>query len=786
MSASRPSDDPAIVLAPILAADLAEHCLRAAGPGRVRLVGAELASLKPVLLSAGCEVELSTEASPDEWPADIVMVWAGMPAQREAALDLSASMLVLAGASELAAELSAWVEQAAACGWQRHTATFTLHPAPEELTVLLLAREGVDARSAQSVLNASWHGLAATLVRPGDAVLAIDAAQDEVWRIVQEQSRCSWLGVVSDMPPPPMLRAGVKWIDRSIWARAQRSVDVVITAAVLGLDSEEWQLASASKALARTGRLVILATLQPGCDPEVSALLAALEHAGLVVDRAWFQHPSRPIGVEQFMEATRDASGRIVISSDLLSTASTLVVMAVKINGAGVPRDPEMLAPNIVAFQRDYIDASIVRLIVAMGLRLESTATRRKLARDILAECPADSADYGAALCVLLYDPVALEGHRRRELLDAAEHYLKIPTANPTALRWQVSLAFVAASLYQAEGDLVSAAVLYEKVLDFDVLKFSPLLGTKTTAASLRLGWIHFGKGRLALARQAWLRGLDEARRLAAHPDWAQVVGDVESPETFAMPEFAAVMDEAGCIASALRLTSEAPLRPGLAWQWAGRSWQRQLAEARADQQRQEGWLERLQNAKDWLDGQYHNQTAELARREESIRELEEAKQALSADNLGMRAAFRLAHQRANSERSALQQQIHIAQVAHQQQLEAIEALASEHERQSANHARQSAELVQLTFDHEELIAAYERQSAAMVQQAAAQQHLIVAAQELSVRAGMLMGGAPRDRIIAESIAEEMSRLSIALDRLPLKGLVRILIRVSTAVLGRK
>lgn len=785
MSASHPSDDPAIVLPPILAADLAEHCLRAAGPGRVRLVGAELASLKPTLLSAGCEVELSTEASPDEWPADMVIAWAEVPAQREAALNLKASVLVLAGASELAAEVPGWVEQAATCGWKRHTATFTLHPAPEELSVLLLAREGIHAHGETALLHASYHGLAATLVRPGDAVLAMDGGQNDDWRIVQEQSRCSWLGVVSDRPPPP-LGTGVQWIGRAMWVQAPRSVDVVITNVTLEPGSESSQLASADDSLVRSGRLVILVTLQAGCDPEFRALQSALEHAGLAVDRIWFQHPSRPVGVDQFMEAGRDASGRIVISSDAVSAANTLVVMAVKIEGDGVPRNPEIHAPNIIAFQRDYIDASIVRLIVAMGLRLESSATRRKLARRILADFPADSADYGAALCVLLYDPVALEGHRRDELLDAAERYLSNPATNPTALRWQVSLAFAAASLHQAEGDLVSAAVLYDKVLDFDVLKFSALLGTKTTAASLRLGWIHFGKGRLALARQSWLRGLDEARRLAAHPDWTQAVGDAEAPETFAMPEFAAVMDEAGCIASALRLTAETPLRPGLAWQWAHRSWQGQLAEARLGQQRQEGWLERLQNAKDWLDGQYHNQTAELARREESINALEATTQTLSADNVGMRAAFRLAHQHAVAEKSALQQQIHLAHLAYQQQFEAIEALTSQHERTSADHARQLAEFIQLSSDHEELIAAYESQAAALAQQAAAQEQLIGAAQELSERAGMLMGGMPKDRIPAESIAEEMSRLSTALDRLPLKGVVRNLIRVSTAMLGRK
>lgn len=786
MSASLSSESPGSALAPILANDLAEHCLRAVGPGRVRLVGDELASLKPALLLAGCEVELSSEASPDGWPADMVVVWAVDSAQRGAALDVKASFLVLAADAQWADELPTWGQQAGACGWQWNPAAFTLHAPSEELSVLMLARDGVTVADDGALFGVSCHGLAATLVRPGDAVLAPGAAEDGIWRVIQQHSRCSWLGVITDRSPPPVAGPGMLWTDRAEWERSPRDVDTVIIRPSYDVDGGRWELGGFDSVLVRSGRLVLVVPLVPGCDTDVHALVATVERAGLIVDRGWLLDPARPLGLGQFAEVQRNVSGHLLPGADEMRNAVAMVLMAVKIEGPGMAQDPSLQSPNIIAFQRDYVDASVVRLIVVIGLRLESVTARRYLARRIMAQAPPRSADYGAALCVLLYDPVALEGHHRRELLNAAERFIRAPAINATALRWQVSLAFVAGSLHQQEGDLATATAFYEKVLEFDVLKFSALLGTKTTTAALRLGWIHFAKGRLASARQAWLQGFQEARRLAADSEWSETVGSLEAPETFAMPEFAAVMDEAGGIAAALRLTAETPLRPGLAWQWANRTWQKQLTEARAEQLRQGTWLERLQKAKDWLDGQYHNQGAELSRREEVILGLESARQALSEDNAGMRAAFRLAHQHAVAEAAALQDRIQLAQVAHQQQQDVHEELRREHEQQSMEHARQLARYAQLSSDHEQLLAAYDAQSVLYMREVAAHQHLVAAAQLLSDKTGVIMGRASVGAVPAESIAEEMSRLSIALDRLPAKPLVRVLLRALSSLLGKK
>ncbi|MCW6029177.1 hypothetical protein K4043_14275 [Stenotrophomonas sp. SRS1] len=743
MSDSSPPTTSAPLLTPLLAADLAEYCLRATGPSSVQLVGEALAHLSTTLLAAGCEVSRYEAVTPGDAAVDMVIAWAASGEECSRFLAPGAAAVVIVGPAGAVQDAETWVAQAASLGWQQHPAPFALSGASDDVTVRVFARSGVSVTDPASLLRASYHGLAAALVRPGDAVLAMDAAEGDLWRIVLQQSRCSWLGVVDDQLRPAG-EPGVEWLGSTQWQPAPRPIDVVVTR--LSHDGSDWiqEVQAAHAALVRSGRLVIAVPLDSGRNPLQRDLLALLEQSGLVIDRAWWQSLTRPAGPDQFIEVSRDAVGQLKIDSDSVATADALVLMAVKVGGPGIAQDPSLKAPNLIAFHRDYLDASVVRLIVAVGLRLESAALRRPIARKVMHEAPVDSADYGAAVCVLLYDPVALEGTGRAELLAAARLYIDAPAANPTVLRWQVSLAFAAASLHQAGGDLHQAAELYARVLAFDVLAFSPLLGTKTTTAAVRLGWIHFGRGELAAARQVWARGLDEARRLASQPDWSAVIGDSDAPEVFAMPEFAAVMDEAGCLASALRLTAETPLRAGLAWQWSNRSLRLQLLEARNEQQRRQIWQDNLQEAKDWLDGQYHKLNAELFRRDQVIQALDATARKLAIESDGVSAAFRLAHRHAVGEKAALSQQLY--------------AMHLEYDR--------------LFVDHQHL--------------SNTNQQLIGAAQQLSAAAGAIMSGKSRNQLPAESIAEEMFRLANALNRLPLKPLVRTVLRALTALLGRK
>jgi len=776
MSTVAPPVAPVEPLDPALAGPLAAYCLRAAGPGRVLLAAPELMPLVAPLLAAGCDVAC-VSPSPQAWlpqnialyptwdawqaastPVDLLVAWTSWPGATAEGTASAASAMLLASPAGGEEMTAGWHDRARADGWQRHSAAFVMAGAPDGLAVLALARHGVALQLADDGRLAGCHGLAAALVRPGDAVLATHADADGLWRIPYEQSRCSWLGVLSAGPAPAPPTDGMAWLAPDAWQQARRNVDVYVT--VLGDSSADpvGLIEHADAALVRSGRLVMILPIEAGGIAVEARLLAELEQRQLVLDRAWWQRTDRHGGLGQFIEIECDPSGRLAIDAGAPALADTLVLMAVKVNGAGVPRDPELSAPNIVAFQRDYLDASVVRLIVAMGLRLESAPARRQLAFRILEASPQESADHGAALCVLMYDAVAMASDRQGHLLSLLADYIAQPAGNPTVLRWQVSLTYAAAAFHHAAGDLARAAGLYEKVLGFDVLAFSPLLGTKTTTAAVRLGWIRFANGDIDRARDAWSRGLDEARRLSEQSDWLEVAGHADAPETFSLPEFAAVMDEAGRLASALRLTAEAPVRPGLTWQWANQSWQQQLAEARAALVQRQTWQDQLQDAKDWLDGQYHQLTAELDRRSQVIDTLTTSNRGLATDNAGVSAAFRLAHQHAAQEKADLLRE----------------------------KSKMAGEIGALS----ERIATLQRQldatGADYAQLSTHHQQLFDAAQDLSAATRAVLGTVPQSKLPAESIAEEMSRLAVSFDHVPLKRQVRMLVRTLLSLLGGK
>lgn len=777
MSALGASDGTAVLLPPLAAAELADYCLRATGPGHVQLIGAELGTLESPFRLAGCEVVSSESGTALSVPS-VAIAWITSANDHAMVWGWELDTLMVVAPSKHSVEADIWVARAAEQGWRQHPAAFVISSATQDLSVRLLARHGVEVSDPESLQSANYHGLAAALVHPGDAVVALDAAKGGLWRILLQHSRCRWLGVPGG-GAQSAIEPGLEWLEDTTWKSIPKPVDLMVMR--LSDNQSRWreEIQGRQAPLGRGGRMVIMVPAVLAESAQQPALHAALQQHGLAIDRVWKPGDPAQFGASHFVEIARDSADQLAIDSGNFASDVGLVLLAAKVEGPGLEQNSAMGAPNIIAFQRDYLDASLVGLIVAAGLRLESAGLRRQIARRAMLETPSESADYGAAVCVLLYDPVAVEGDGRAELLAAARRYIEGPAVNPTALRWQVSLAFASASLHQSSGELQQAAELYARVLAFDVLSFSPLLGTKTTAAAVRLGWIQFADGNLAAARQSWARGLEEARRLTSQPDWTEAVGDPEAPETFAMPEFAAVMDEAGCLASALRLTAELPLRPGLAWQWANRSWRMQLEQARMELQRREQWHTDVQHAKDWLDSQYHQLNTELVRREQVIQELDSQKQALATDNNGVRAAYRLAHLHAVMEKATLTQHLHASQEEQARLSSEHQRLVDANERLIGAHQELTDAYYSLTDTHQQLIGTHQ-------QLISTHQELIGAAQHLSAATGAIMGSRDPGPLPAEAIAGEMSRLASALNRLPMKTLVRTLLRALAAALGRK
>lgn len=629
MASLRKSEEAAsVVIVNDVAEAMAGVVLRLQGPARIVLIGESLSAVMVArfLLAAGCEVELVVDeasALPAEasvgvavhlglvaWSAaggwaDVALVMHAPAEIPSHLLDLNVQSLLLVAPFGVAAP-GRWWEMAASRGWALHSAAWVMHESIDGHSTLALARQGVQLGSSTAVLQASLFALGAALVREGDDVLLHAPDTYGAWRIVLEQSRCGWLAVAESHSNAEVARSGGHVVGASMDLYDGRPVDFLL-ASMPSSEAVGRLLEQAARIVRRSGRLLIgwggtdVAGWDEKCDQ--------LETFGFAVDRAWLLRGGAQAAPMSRVELDLSRP----LASQWLGD-DVLAVLAVRVDGARCVQLPDSDAPNIIAFQRDYHDASIVRLIVAMGHRIESSTLRRVIALRVLDEAPEGSADQGAALCVLLYDRSFMQSAGRPRILRMSEDYLDGRTLNPTAFRWKVSISFALGRLFQGEGRAEDAVRQYEYVLAQDVLQFSPLLGTKTTSAALSLGWLAFARRDLVSARQAWSRCLEEARRLANDSDWRDIVGDPARPETFGMPEFAAVMDEAATAAAALRLTAEVPLRSGLAWEWANRSWRQQIGELRREISRHLAWRDELQQGKDWLDAQYRHLTSEVAR----------------------------------------------------------------------------------------------------------------------------------------------------------------------------
>ncbi|MDV3469691.1 hypothetical protein RZA67_13285 [Stenotrophomonas sp. C3(2023)] len=620
--------------------------LRLQGPCRIFLAGAGLDALAAPLRASGCVVvsmmELATTSGSSavdntftplvDATADVAVFLSSGQEVPPWVLQLAVDSLVLFAPRGVAKPVN-WWQAATASGWALHTASWVMQETVAGHSQLALGRAGVGLDSPEAILQANVFSLAAALVRPGDDVLLHAPGATDAWRIVRDQSRCGWLGVsrhVADVEDPdPDGYVPVS----SLSGVNGRRTDFLLLVDVPSGEQAAGLFAQAGRVLRRSGRLLVERSSPEPADWEKYE--EQLKVAGFAVDRAWLLRGGDVVSPAQRIELDLTQPIAPQWASD-----GVLVLMAISLDGTAYPQLPDSDMPNIVAFQRDYLDASVVRLIVAIGYRIESVSQRRAIAVEILEYAPPGSADQGAALCVLLYDSVAMAGEHGGRIQQASQAYVAAIPPNPTALRWQISIAYVLGRRCQSEGDLESARRWYERVLAQDVLAFSPLLGTKTTSAALSLGWLAFSLGDISGARSAWQRGIEEARRLAHDSDWREVVGDPACPETFGMPEFAAVMDEAASAANALRLTAETPLRRGLVWDWANRSWRQQIVRLQQELARHRAWQDELQQGKDWLHSQYEVLTAEVAR--------------LSADHAEMHgqhegalAASRLAHKSA-------------------------------------------------------------------------------------------------------------------------------------------
>lgn len=428
--------------------------------------------------------------------------------------------------------------------------------------------------------------LARQYIRPGDRVLDAACGLGYGSAILTEGTLASSvLGI--DIDPATIAYANEHYGGRgsrltfdvrdvmSAAILAPHSLDAVVSFETLEhIREPEAFLAACKRALAPSGRLICSVPNEwideHGVDPN--------PHHLQVFNRARLERMSRQhFAIEHVFGQTAgggmkhaEADRRIWTASDTETQAEwwLLVGMNTETTAPGPVRiglvDGAVEdGTNVLAFDRDYTNPWLARLLVTIGLRTESDSLLADMAERTLAASDAASPDAGAALCVQAYRHFENGAPLPRGLQTQITSYTLATTTVPHARRWQVSLLFVDACSRLQRGDIAGASASLEACASADALGFSPLLATKTVAAAFTRGWIALQTRDIDEARRWWTLGVQQAER-ALHRPWSDMLLNPESPALFGLREAALVVDLASQCASGLGLSAHALDRPGL------------------------------------------------------------------------------------------------------------------------------------------------------------------------------------------------------------------------------
>jgi SAM-dependent methyltransferase len=249
---------------------------------------------------------------------------------------------------------------------------------------------------------------------------------------------------------------------------------------------------------------------------------------------------------------------------------------------------------HLLAFARDYANPWLVRALVEYPTRAVNRDVLLDVAGRVLADAGDGSADQGAALCVHGYRVLESDSASAEEVetfLSRLDGYLALPPQNAHQFRWRISLAFLRGQLHLKLGRFAEARAAFDFCADMDCRPFSPTLGTKTVLAAFLSGWLNYVHADVATARQRWSRGLTEAQRLL-HADWAEFLGNPETPLPFPLVTAVEFLDSAVLCANALRVTAARAAVPvSLVWSEIHKCWKQMINERWRAMQRMEAMI---------------------------------------------------------------------------------------------------------------------------------------------------------------------------------------------------
>jgi len=239
--------------------------------------------------------------------------------------------------------------------------------------------------------------------------------------------------------------------------------------------------------------------------------------------------------------------------------------------GANVPY-VESIHPSpksagaLLDFESSYANPWLVHALVEFPYRLQDKRALEELATRVYANAAPGSADAGAALAVQGYRLLEsdLDGVRAATCIKQIDGYLEHAMNTTHALRWRVSLSYLAARLLASTGDTRGALSYFLKCINFDGISITPTLGTKSVDAALWIGRIKWASGEFTGARDAWGKGIAEAER-ALRANWQEFHGDKNSPLVFSMNDAVEILDKATQCAHLLSATGPDGHHPELA-----------------------------------------------------------------------------------------------------------------------------------------------------------------------------------------------------------------------------
>lgn len=511
-----------------------------------------------------------------------------------------------------------WAQSALAAGYRRAPAQFAVglytelnHPALREMSVFeLIPDAALETGPSQGLqgnldpqmdMSREWspradasmarYALAAEWARPGDAVLDFACGAGYGSAILAARSAGNrFIGADFDEASVAYARAqfGERYCVEYVVANgvdlssiADASIDLIVSLETLRRVRDRAALiAEFRRILKPDGRIVAsvpdLAADEIGGDPHALRAhhfgwqgLGEVLGEGFIVEARYRQEA--PDGAK--LRNAQRALERVPLGGAQPDTEWWIVVASADplMSASANYRHPQFArsqceGSQVADFGSHYTNPWLYRAMAQMGERIAEESALSDLALRTLGTLPLDSADAGAAITVLGYRVLELARHDHvADICNMVDAYAAQVADNPHMIRWQISGCFLAALLVQRAGDRARAAGYFEQVVEFDALKFSPLLSTKTIAARFWLGIARLVDGDAAVARQHFLAGVEAGRRALHAPD-ENSIGNPEAPLSFGFQELAEVADMASQCALALAHLDQFARSPGKFW----------------------------------------------------------------------------------------------------------------------------------------------------------------------------------------------------------------------------